>query len=103
MKRLRLDPVVLAPTRLTILAVLAATEWADFKFVRDTAELSDPTLSKQLTILAEAGLVQVRKGFVGKRARTTMNLTAAGRRALENHVATLQEIADTASRAKSTS
>jgi DNA-binding MarR family transcriptional regulator len=49
-------------------------------------------LSKQLTTLEEAGYVHIRKGFVGKRPRTSARLTPAGRAAFEQHVAALQEI-----------
>jgi len=35
--------------------------------------------------------VQIRKGFVGKRPRTSARLTPAGRTAFEQHVAALQE------------
>jgi DNA-binding PadR family transcriptional regulator len=45
-----------------------------------------------LTTLEEAGYVQIRKGFVGKRPRTSARLTPAGRAAFERHVAALQEI-----------
>ena len=47
---------------------------------------------KQLTTLEEAGYVEIRKGFVGKRPRTTARLTRAGRAAFELHVAALQEM-----------
>ncbi|HEX2773391.1 MAG TPA: transcriptional regulator, partial [Micromonosporaceae bacterium] len=67
-------------------------EEVDFKFIRDSVGLSDSALSKQLTTLEEAGYVQIRKGFVGKRPRTSARLTTAGRRAFEQHVAALQEI-----------
>src|SRR6266496_6169119 len=70
-----------APTRLSIVSLLAATDWAEFKFVRDSLGLSDSALSKQLTTLEEAGYVEIRKGFVGKRARTTVRLRPAGRHA----------------------
>jgi len=88
----RFDELIHAPTRLSIVSLLAATEWADFKFIRDTIELSDSALSKQLTILEEAGYVEIRKGFVGKRPRTSARLSRAGRTAFESHVAALQEI-----------
>jgi hypothetical protein len=68
--RHRLDPVIHSPVRLSIVACLAAAERAEFGFVRDTVEVSDSVLSKQVTVLAEAGYVQVRKGYVGKRPRT---------------------------------
>jgi DNA-binding MarR family transcriptional regulator len=88
----RFDELIHAPTRLAIVSLLAAAEAADFRFIRDSAGLSDSALSKQLTILEEAGYVQIRKGFVGKRPRTSARLTNAGRAAFEQHVAALQEI-----------
>jgi DNA-binding transcriptional ArsR family regulator len=88
----RFDEFVHAPTRLSIVALLAAADWADFTFIRDSVGLSDSALSKQLTALDEAGYIQIRKGFVGKRPRTSARLTAFGRGAFERHVAALQEI-----------
>ena len=49
------DELIHAPTRLAIVALLAATDWADFAFIRDSVGLSDSALSKQLTTLEEAG------------------------------------------------
>ena len=86
------DELIHAPTRLAIVSLLAATEWAEFKFIRESVGTSDSALSKQLTTLEQAGYVQIRKSFVGKRPRTSARLTRAGRSALEGHVAALQEI-----------
>ncbi|MEV0392583.1 winged helix-turn-helix domain-containing protein [Polymorphospora rubra] len=88
----RFDELIHAPTRLSIVSLLGATEWAEFRYVRDSVGLSDSALSKQLTTLEEAGYVQIRKAFVGKRAQTTVRLTSAGRAAFAGHVAALQEI-----------
>jgi DNA-binding transcriptional ArsR family regulator len=88
----KFDELIHAPTRLSIVSLLAATEWADFKFIRDSVGLSDSALSKQLTTLEEAGYVEIRKGFVGKRPRTSARLNSVGRAAFERHVAALQEI-----------
>ena len=88
----RFDQLIHAPTRLSIISLLAATEWADFRFIRDSLDLSDSALSKQLATLDEAGYVEIRKGFVGKRPRTSARLTIVGRAAFEQHVAALQEI-----------
>ena len=92
MRPARFDELIHAPTRLTIISLLAAVEWADFKFIRDEAGLSDSALSKQLAILEEAGYVEIRKAFVGKRPRTSARLSKAGRAAFGLHVAALQEI-----------
>jgi DNA-binding MarR family transcriptional regulator len=92
MSTVRFDDLIHAPTRLGIVSLLAASQWADFRFIRDSQGLSDSALSKQLTTLEEAGYVQIRKGFVGKRPRTSARLTPAGRTAFERHVAALQEL-----------
>jgi DNA-binding transcriptional ArsR family regulator len=92
MTKARFDELIHAPTRLAIVSLLAAAEWADFKFIRDSVNLSDSALSKQLTTLEEAGYVEIRKGFVGKRPRTSAKLSTVGRAAFEQHVAALQEI-----------
>lgn len=88
----RFDDLIHAPTRLSIVSLLAATQWAEFKFIRDSIGMSDSALSKQLTTLDDAGYVEIRKGFVGKRPRTSARLTSVGRAAFDQHVAALQEI-----------
>jgi DNA-binding MarR family transcriptional regulator len=88
----KFDELIHAPTRLSIVALLAATDWADFKYIRDELGLSDSALSKQLATLEAAGYVDINKGFVGKRPRTTARLSPAGRAAFVRHVAALQEI-----------
>ena len=51
MSRAKFDELIHAPTRLSIVSLLAAAEWAGFKFIRDELGLSDSALSKQLTSL----------------------------------------------------
>lgn len=91
-----LDQLLLDPTRLAIVALLAAAEWAEFGFVRDSVRLSDSALSKQVTTLSRNDYVAVRKGYVGKRPRTWLNLTDTGRDHLAGHIAALQAIAEKA-------
>jgi DNA-binding transcriptional ArsR family regulator len=88
-----LDPLLLDPVRLAIVALLAGTEWAEFAFVRDSVDLSDSALSKRISQLSDTGYVEVRKGYVGKRPRTWVNLSEAGRATLSSHIAALQHIA----------
>jgi DNA-binding MarR family transcriptional regulator len=88
----RLDAVIHPPTRLSIMALLATADEADFAFVRDSVGVSDSVLSKHGSALEAAGYVEIRKGHVGKRPRTWFKLTPAGRRAFTGHVKALQEI-----------
>jgi DNA-binding MarR family transcriptional regulator len=91
--RLALDPTIHAPIRFAITAALASVDEADFKSIRDSVEISDSALSKQVATLKDAGYVKVRKVFVGTRPRTYLSLTAAGRTAWTRHVRALKEIA----------
>jgi DNA-binding transcriptional ArsR family regulator len=86
------DELIHAPTRLAIVALLAATDWSDFAFIRDSVGLSDSALSKQLSTLEVARYVQIRRSFVGKRPRTSARLSPEGRVAFNRHVAALQQI-----------
>lgn len=88
----RFDELIHAPTRLSIVSLLAASRWADFKFIRDQAGLTDSALSKQLSILEDAGYVTIRKAFVGKWPRTSVSLSKEGRAAFKGHVSALQQI-----------
>lgn len=91
--RHRLDEVIHAPVRFSIVAALAAAAEADFAFLRDTVQVTDSQLSKQIAVLEGAGYVHVRKGHVGKRPRTWLRLTAVGQEAFDAHLQTLREIA----------
>jgi DNA-binding MarR family transcriptional regulator len=92
--RHRLDDVIHSPVRLSVVAALSGVEKADFKSLRDAIEISDSTLSKQLTVLESAGYVDIAKDRVGRRPRTWVNLTPAGRSALTTHLDALRAIAE---------
>jgi DNA-binding MarR family transcriptional regulator len=86
------DELIHAPTRLSIVALLAAAEWAEFTFVRDSLGMSDSALSKQVSTLEQAGYVTVRKTGAGRSRRTHLRLSPRGRRAFGGHAAALQQI-----------
>ncbi|MQA02763.1 MAG: transcriptional regulator [Streptosporangiales bacterium] len=94
--RHRIDDVIHSPVRFSVAATLAGLDNAEFRHVRDTVEVSDSVLSKHVTALETAGYVKVKKGYVGKRPRTWLSLTAKGREAYERHLAALRDIADNA-------
>ena len=91
--RTRLVELIHQPIRFSIMAALHAADEVDFKFLRNTVEISDSLLSRYIIQLEDAGYVQVRKGHVGRRPRTWLSLTPLGRNIFEQHVAALQEIA----------
>ncbi|WP_412538126.1 transcriptional regulator [Longispora sp. K20-0274] len=92
--RHRLNETVHAPVRFSIMAALVAADQAEFGFIRDAVQISDSVLSRQVGVLEAAGFVAVRKGYVGKRPRTWLSLTAEGRQVFADHLAALRAIAD---------
>jgi len=94
----RLDNAVHQRTRLGILTVLAGATRVDFTFLRDTLALTDGNLSRNVTVLEAAGYIEVSKVFDGRRPRTWITVTPAGREALAAEVAALREIVATVER-----
>lgn len=92
------NELIHSPVRLRICGLLRRMPELEFAVVRDTLELSDAHLSKNVRTLAAAGLVTVRKESSQARADsrrlTWVSLTPQGREALEGHLAALVQIVD---------
>ncbi|MEP7023765.1 MAG: transcriptional regulator [Actinomycetota bacterium] len=89
-----LDETVHQRHRLGILTITAEAQRADFGYLRDALKLTPGNLSKHLTVLEEAGMVEVEKGYAGRRPRTWVRITAQGRSALAAELAALTELLD---------
>lgn len=77
------DRVIHEPARLAIAAILAASESADFVFLRRATGLTQGNLSAHLSRLGEAGYITMEKRFVGNLPNTLCRITAEGRAAFE--------------------
>jgi len=86
------EPLLQAPARLQVVAVLAQAQEAEFARLKELTGSSDSVMSKHLSALADAGLIKLRKAALDGRQRTWASLTRAGRRAFEDHVAALKRI-----------
>ena len=86
-----LDDTVHQRHRLGILTITAEAR-AEFGYLRDALGLTPGNLSRHLTVLDEAGLVRVEKGYEGRRPRTWVRITARGRAALAAELAALTEL-----------
>jgi DNA-binding MarR family transcriptional regulator len=95
-----LDETVHQRHRLGILTIAAEAKSADFGYLRDALGLTPGNLSRHLTVLEEAGLIQVTKGYEGRRPRTWVRITAEGRSALAAEIAALTELLRRHQRAK---
>lgn len=87
-----LDDTVHQRTRLGILAVLAEGGRVQFGFLADALGLTDGNLSRHLMTLESAGYATVEKAYEGKRPRTWIRITKAGRRALEQEIGLLKTL-----------
>jgi len=90
-----LDAIIHQPVRLQIMAALTALPadaQMDFGTLRSMLSLTDGNLSVHLRKLEDAGYVAVEKAFVGRKPRTYIAATPAGRVAFAAHVRALQEI-----------
>jgi DNA-binding MarR family transcriptional regulator len=89
-----LDPVIHAPKRLAVMAILANSSTTEFSFLRQHLGVSDSDLSKQMSALQKAGYVEVTKTSRGRGGATWYVITRAGRVAFQRHMATLNAIAN---------
>jgi len=85
-----LSELVHQRARLGILAVVHEADRAEFRFLQDTLELTSGNLSRHVQALEEGGLISVERGFQGRRARTWVRITKAGRQALVEEIAQLK-------------
>jgi DNA-binding transcriptional ArsR family regulator len=92
--RLELDETIHQPVRLSIMALLAQSKKVDFAFLVKYLELSESNLSRHLSALEAAGYIVITKVFEGKRPRTWLSLSDAGRAAFTRHVETLRRIVE---------
>lgn len=89
---LDLDDAVHQKTRLALLTVLDEAERADFPYLKRTLRLTDGNLGRHLDVLAGQGLVELTKGYEGRRPRTWATITPAGRRALAAEMQVLEAL-----------
>ena len=88
----KLDRVIHEKARMGIMALLAASAALTFTEIRDALKMTDGNLSVQIRTLQEAGYVAVTKSYRQRRPCTTCALTADGRRAFSEYIATLGKI-----------
>ena len=98
-----LDRVIHEKARLGILASLAThPSGLLFNDLKQLCSLTDGNLSRHLTVLADAGLVETFKGTSGARPQTLIRLTAEGRTRFSQYISVLEDVvADAQSRLES--
>ncbi len=89
------DEIIHQSMRLRITSTLNALgpkEKMEFGRLKALLSATDGNLATHLTALEKAGYVDIAKDFVGKKPRTRVALTPAGRKAFARHVAYLKAL-----------
>ena len=89
------EPLIHQQSRLYImsaLAALSADSAYDFVGLKNVTGLTDGNLSVHLSVLEQAGYLEVEKGYNDRKPKTWIRLTLEGRKAFLNYVETLEKI-----------
>lgn len=81
-----LDPLLHSQLRLAIVSILLSVDEADFVYLKEQTGATAGNLSVQIDKLAAAGYIRVIKEFVGRKTRTSCQITEKGREAFERYV-----------------
>ena len=79
-------------TRLGIMSLLLVNDWVEFKFFKEMLGLSDGNLASHIKTLEAAKYIRVKKEFVGKKPQTSYAVTAAGKKAFNDHLDALEAL-----------
>ena len=93
------DEIIHQSLRLRIMAALnplPAGEMIEFPRLRAIVEATDGNLGAHLGTLETAGYITTVKDFAGRKPRTRVGATAAGRAAFRRHVAYLRMLMEEA-------
>lgn len=88
----KIDDVIHGRLRLGVMAYLANAEVADFNELKGALDVTQGNLSVQLRKLEEAGYVTIEKGFLGRKPRTQIRISPAGRKAFAAYLEALGQV-----------
>ncbi len=88
----QLNDIIHSRIRLAIMSVLIAVDEAEFNFLKEKVKTTDGNLSVHLRRLEDAGYINVKKEFVGRKPVSSYSLTTKGRKAFEAYVESLEKL-----------
>ena len=80
-----INPLLHSDLRLKIMVALDSLESADFMYLCQITDCTRGNLSAQMTILKEAGYLEVSKSGLGRFSRTVCRITCKGHDALHTY------------------
>lgn len=88
----RLQKVFDHRIRLGIMSVLLVSDWVEFNSLKEVLDVSDGALASHIKTLEEAGFLEVRKRFIGRKPNTSYRVTDAGKKAFNEHLNALEQL-----------
>ena len=85
-----LDPILHSQLRLAVMSVLIGVKEAEFSYLKEKTEATAGNLSVQISKLAEADYISVKKSFRDNYPLTTCKITAKGVQAFEEYVTNIK-------------
>ena len=89
-----IDPIIHAQGRLMILTYLYVVESADYVFLMRLTGLTWGNLATHLNKLEEAGYVDIQKTFEGKKPKSVLRITEAGKTAFREYKNNMKQVLD---------
>jgi DNA-binding MarR family transcriptional regulator len=89
---IELDPMIHERVRLAILSALGSHGRLSFNELKQLCGATDGNLSTHAARLEEAGYIRAAKGLLGRRPRTSYEITSKGRNALSAYLNQLEQI-----------
>ena len=87
-----LDKLLESRVRLGVMSLLTVNESLDFNALKEMMTLTDGNLASHINALEKEKYIKVKKGFIGKKTKTTYSLTDKGRKAFVEHLNALENL-----------
>ncbi|MBS7255546.1 winged helix-turn-helix domain-containing protein [Flavobacterium plurextorum] len=78
--------------RLGIMSVLMVNDWVDFTEMKTLLNITDGNLASHSSALEKSQYIEVKKEFVGKKPKTSYQVTPLGRAAFKEHLSYLEKL-----------
>lgn len=88
----KFDRLVYERVRLGIMSALAVNECLTFNELKSLFDVSDGNLSAHARKLEEAGYLECRKSFEGRRPKSEYRITVTGRKALQRYLEHIEAV-----------
>lgn len=88
----QLNPAFDHRNRLGIMSILAVNDWVEYNTLKELLNLTDGNLASHLKALEAVDYITVQKQFVGRKPKTTYQVTETGKQAFKAHLDALEAL-----------